>query len=103
MRCVALRTGPGVAARGCSLGLQDGGAGDEAAEAAAAPCSAWLGLPPAPLHAAPLLTRFPRPLPHPPQSIPMLVGFWVVLGGFAAVAGFNYVNGTVKDDGTARS
>ncbi|GBF97535.1 hypothetical protein Rsub_10458 [Raphidocelis subcapitata] len=36
------------------------------------------------------------------ESIPILVGFWAILGGTAAVAGFNYVNSTVRDDGTAR-
>lgn len=36
------------------------------------------------------------------QSIPLLVGFWVVLGGLAAVTGFNYVSSTVKEDGTPR-
>lgn len=36
------------------------------------------------------------------ESIGLLVGFWLVLGGVAAVAGFNYVQSTVKDDGTPR-
>lgn len=32
------------------------------------------------------------------ESIAALAGFWVVLGGLAAVIGFNYVNSTVKED-----
>lgn len=36
------------------------------------------------------------------ESVVALAAFWVVLGGAAAVVGFNYVNSTVKDDGTSR-
>ncbi|KAI8471338.1 MAG: rieske [2Fe-2S] protein [Monoraphidium minutum] len=36
------------------------------------------------------------------EDVKLLAAFWVVLGGLAAVAGFNYVNATVKDDGSKR-
>jgi hypothetical protein len=32
----------------------------------------------------------------------MLAGFWIVLGGIAAAAGFSYVNSTVREDGSPR-
>lgn len=36
------------------------------------------------------------------ESVAGLAGFWLVLGGLAAAVGFNYVNSTVREDGSPR-